>query len=73
MKSQADAILNHLKSGKTLTPLEALEYGMGMRLAARIESLKKQGHDIQKFTIFKNKKRFACYFIPRPAQLEMAI
>lgn len=39
-------IMQHLKSGKTLTQLEALrEYGI-MRLPARIEELRKRGEPI---------------------------
>ena len=41
-------VLSHLKSGKSITPLEALsEYGC-FRLGARIWDLKKNGHPIQK-------------------------
>ena len=41
-------VLSHLKSGKSITPLEALsEYGC-FRLGARIYDLKKDGHPIHK-------------------------
>ena len=44
--TQADQILAWLKSGKTLTPTEALnEFGC-FRLGARIYDLKAQGHEI---------------------------
>ncbi|AIT09102.1 hypothetical protein LO80_03375 [Candidatus Francisella endociliophora] len=44
--SQEKQILEHLKSGKELTPLEALlEYGC-MRLGARIYDLRVKGHEI---------------------------
>ena len=44
--SQADQILIWLKSGKTITPTEALnEFGC-FRLGARIYDLKAQGHEI---------------------------
>ena len=40
-------VLSHLKSGKSITPLEALrEYGC-FRLGARICDLRKDGHTIQ--------------------------
>ena len=45
--TQAESILNHLKEGKSITPLEAL-YDFGcFRLASRISDLKKAGHDIE--------------------------
>ena len=41
-------VLSHLKSGKSITPLEAFsKYGC-FRLGARIWDLKKKGHPIQK-------------------------
>lgn len=45
-ETQSAQILAHLKSGKTITPLEALsEYGC-FRLGARIWELKQDGHPI---------------------------
>jgi hypothetical protein len=46
--TQADQILAHLKSGGTITPLEALDKFGCFRLGARIFDLKRDGHDIQK-------------------------
>ena len=47
-------VLSHLKSGKSITPLEALrEYGC-FRLGARIYDLKKDGHPIQKKMVKKH-------------------
>lgn len=48
MNTQATAILTHLQSGKTLTPLEALDKFGCFRLGARIHELKRDGHDITK-------------------------
>lgn len=46
--TQAEAILAHLESGRTITPLEALrDYGC-FRLGARIYDLKQQGHQIER-------------------------
>ncbi|MBI9080856.1 MAG: helix-turn-helix domain-containing protein [Pseudodesulfovibrio sp.] len=43
---QADAILTHMRSGKTITQFEALnKYGC-MRLASRIHDLRRAGHVI---------------------------
>ena len=45
--TQRAQILNHLQSGASLTQCEALNlYGVG-RLAARIQELRAEGHDIQ--------------------------
>lgn len=44
--SQCSAILEHLKKGLSITPLEALSLCGCFRLAARIHDLRhKQGHD----------------------------
>lgn len=62
--SQSHAILKHLKSGKTLTPLEALRLYGCMRLAARVHYLKGSGNDIitrQKH--LKNGKKVAEYVL----------
>jgi len=60
--SQETSILEHLQSGKTITPLEALNSFGCFRLASRICDLKKQGHIIEKTNIIsKNNKRFAVY------------
>jgi len=44
--SQHSAILSHLKSGRTITPLDALRLYGCMRLAARVHDLKARGNDI---------------------------
>jgi len=49
--SQASKILEHLKSGHRLTPLDALDLFGCFRLAARIFELRKQGWNIQELTI----------------------
>ena len=44
--TQNEVILNHLRTGKSITPKEAMdEYGI-FRLASRISGLKKAGHQI---------------------------
>lgn len=45
--SQKERVLNWLKTGRTLTPIEALNNGMGMRLADIVFRLKKEGHNIE--------------------------
>lgn len=44
--NQSEMILEHLQSGKTITPLESLELFGCFRLGARIFDLKKQGYSI---------------------------
>lgn len=65
--SQCDAILEHLKSGKTLTPLEALDLYQTMRLAARVLDLRNAGHAIQTdFLHLPNGKKVASYRLELP-------
>lgn len=44
--SQRRQILQRLKRGYTLTPIQALDYYGSMRLGARIKELRDQGYDI---------------------------
>lgn len=62
LESQERQILAYLKSGKTLTPIQALEMFGCFRLGARIFDLKDKGHDI-KTTMIKtySGKRIARY------------
>lgn len=67
--SQKQAILEYLLSGKSITPLEALDLFKCFRLGARIWDLKKDGHDIQSEMIFdeRNGKHYEKYWItPEP-------
>jgi hypothetical protein len=65
-KSQRAAIERHLKSGKSITALEALKKFNCLRLGARIWELKKQGVRILKYTARVGRgeeaKRVACYY-----------
>uniref|UniRef100_A0A6M3J0Q0 Putative DNA binding, helix-turn-helix domain containing protein n=1 Tax=viral metagenome TaxID=1070528 RepID=A0A6M3J0Q0_9ZZZZ len=63
--SQNEAILRHLQSGRSITPLEALRLYGSMRLGARIYDLKRQGYNIQEKDIPDNGKRYASYFLPK--------
>jgi Helix-turn-helix domain len=62
-KSQSNRILAHLKSGKSITPMEALVKFSCFRLAARVHELKAQGHKIKQTTKNNRKtnKKFASY------------
>ena len=60
-ESQSEQILAYMKSGKSITPIEALNYFGCFRLGARIFDLREQGNDIKSETIERNGKRFASY------------
>ena len=62
-KDQCSRILAHLKTGATLTPIDALEKFGCFRLGARIWDLKKEGHDIRTRMIDINGKRVARYLL----------
>ncbi len=59
--TQEIQILNYLKTGKKLSPLEALKKFGCFRLGARIFDLKQKGHSIDTAFKTKNKKTFAEY------------
>lgn len=60
--SQEQRILNHLQSGKHLTPIEALNRFGCFRLGARIYELKQAGHSITSTLVeLPNGKRVASY------------
>ncbi len=61
MNSQNKQILNHLESGKTITPIDALNLFGCFRLGARIHDLKSEGYDIKSEIKSVNGKRFAEY------------
>lgn len=63
-QSQTDAVLAHLKSGATLTPLEALERYGCLRLAARIENLRQCGYRIKTRMEYRGRKHWATYYLP---------
>lgn len=64
-KSQAQAILEHLKSGNTLTGLDGLRLYGTMKLASRVSELRREGHSIQDETIHdkQTRKHYKRYFI----------
>ena len=62
-KSQKQNILEYLKQGFSITPLDALNMFGCFRLANVIYMLKNEGHDIQKTTINRGEKSFASYKI----------
>lgn len=72
-ETQCKKILAHLKTGRSITPLEAL-YKFGcLRLGARIYDLKQAGHTILSERIQDDHtgKTFAQYYMP-PASAQPA-
>lgn len=63
MKTQCDNIKEYLESGKSITPIDALNLFGCFRLGARIADLKKQGMAIRTDIINdpRNGKRYASY------------
>ena len=59
--TQNQRILDYLKSGKTLTPLEALNKFGCLRLSARIFNLREQGNAIITKNVTRKGKTFAEY------------
>ncbi len=59
--TQNQRILDYLKSGKTLTPLVALEKFGCFRLSARIFNLREEGHAIITENVTRKGKTFAEY------------
>lgn len=55
MESQELEILKHLKSGKSLTPIDAMREYKVLRLAARIRDLRDEGYPI--ITVMETDKR----------------
>ena len=64
--SQSATIAAYLKTGKTLTPLQALEQFQCFRLAARIEELRRQGLPIECRMVGLGRKRWAQYKLSTP-------
>ena len=61
LTTQKYQILNHLQSGKNITPLEALDQFGCMRLASRINELRDEGYPIETKIMSDKEKRWAEY------------
>ncbi len=59
--SQNNRILAHLKRGRAITAIQALNLFSVMRLAARIQNLRDKGHQIVTTPIHRGDKVFASY------------
>lgn len=60
-QTQENAVLEHLKQQKSITPIEALQQYGCFRLASIIHKLKKKGYEIQTEIIKQDEKNFAKY------------
>lgn len=63
--TQTEQILDYLKQGNSLTPIEALNLMGCFRLGARIYDLKAMGHDIRTKMISNGEKTFAMYYMEK--------
>ena len=68
--SQTEMIAQHLKSGKSITPIDALKKFGCFRLGARIWDLRRMGYAVESLMIKRNGKFFSCYFMPRKEGLK---
>lgn len=60
-ETQCDKILRHLKAGRTITPLEAVNRFGCLALSQRIGDLKREGVKIQSKRVKRGKKHVAQY------------
>lgn len=60
-KSQKEMVLEHLKTHRGITPLEALDMFGCFRLAAVICELRKDGFDIETEMVTRGEKTYAEY------------
>ena len=67
--TQKENVLYHLRSQKTITPLEALMLYGCFRLADVIFKLKKDGHNIVTHDETKEKKTYARYELLRQGDM----
>jgi len=72
MSSQAELILADLQKGQTITPLDALRRYGCLRLAARIDDLRREGYTIETRMRRSGRKHWAEYSLAR-GQLELVL
>ena len=59
--TQTERIFEHMKSGRAISPLEALNRYGCFRLGARIHDIKKLGWFVKTETVYSDGKHFASY------------
>lgn len=67
--TQNESILNYLKLGNRITPLEALEKFGCFRLGARCWDLRNDGHNIKSELTSHNGKHYSVYWLEPPDKL----
>ena len=67
--NQTQSIKRHLKSGKSITAIQALRQYECFRLAARINDLRNQGMPIVTRIFKRNGKRYASYSLVQKTPL----
>lgn len=77
METQRDLILQHLKRGDSITPIQALELYGCFALSQRIGELRRMGNDIEVTLVRNGRKQYASYrmrgqleLIPARSQIE---
>jgi len=60
-ESQNKWILKYLQSGATINPITALQLFGSLRLSARINDLRNDGHNIKTEMVYNGRKRWANY------------
>jgi hypothetical protein len=65
--TQTERIRQHLETGESITPIDALQVYGCFRLAARIDELRKTGLDIETTKETKNGKSYARYRVREAA------
>ena len=60
-QNQTEQIFKHLQSGRSITPIQALNLYGCFRLSARIHNLRADGHRIDTIPVKKGGKTFASY------------
>ena len=61
--TQETMILEYLKTGQSLTPIDALNYFQCWRLGARCHALKRKGFPIKTRLIKNKNKHYAEYYL----------
>lgn len=69
MVSQAERILHYLRAGGKLTQLDALKMGMGLRLSARVDDLKRAGYAVHSEMVRRGDATVAEYWMPHDGEL----
>ena len=61
LESQNKQILKHLKSGNSISGIDALNKFGCFRLPARIHDLRRQGYNIRGIMVYDGNKRYKVY------------